>query len=449
MTHAVIATFPNEPAVLSEQSLMVRTVFDNRGGEPIEAPSPRAQSQFAYILRSQKEGGPVYGLSQSITNRRRSPDRVSTPPPVLESLAPGGKSETQEDIADFWNEGFEPGKYSLVVRYDAGGLESPKSMVSILPLVVESLSSFVSEDHLSSVLAHRRQDGQITLLQRESQVLDPREGVFLVRHLLPKGGPVSVATAIDVAPAGSGRWFAWARDGRLTASNAFGNRVLVTTQPVPAGGALLSPGFQVAVGTALFGAVSTGGRLETYLATASGLQKHWSADLRGAGGKVLWNAQPDRSVTMAWEESASGRILRQSFTADGHPRDPNPQAVTPARPAAWGMPASGAPVVWVVVADGPAFVLARISAAGDRTLARLPELSGASAWDFHEGQPDTATVASIAGGKIYSTRLENPSWRLLRDASQARGLHMLSLDGRTMWAEWIEPGYGMRRAKLP
>jgi hypothetical protein len=428
---------------------MVRTVFDNRGAESLAAPSPDSPSPFAYFLQSQKEGGPIYGLSESITDRRRSPDRVGAPQLETQPLAAGGKLERQEDIADFWSGGFEPGKYSLTVRYDAGDLESPRSVVTILPLVAESFSSFVSETHLSSVVAHRRQDGQITLLQRESEVRDPNEGVFLVRRLLPQGGAVGVATAIDVVPAGNGRWFAWARDGKLTAINGGGNRVFATTEPVPAPGALLSPGFQVAVGTALFGAVSPAGRLETYLATAAGLKKHWSSELGTAAGKVLWNAQPDGSVTVAWEDSTSGRVLRRSFAPDGQPRDAAPQVGTPGRPIAWGLPATGPPVLWAVVADGAAFVLARIPVAGDRSLTRLPELSGATAWDFDQAAQGASAVVAVAEGKIYRSPMTNPAWLAVRDAPRAQALHIVSLNGRALWAEWIEAGFGIRRVKLP
>src|SRR5581483_2318400 len=63
MNTAVIATFPVDPAVLSGQALMVRTLFDNRGPEPAQAPSSRQMSDYVYILQSQAAGGPEYGLS--------------------------------------------------------------------------------------------------------------------------------------------------------------------------------------------------------------------------------------------------------------------------------------------------------------------------------------------------------------------------------------------------
>ncbi|HEY3740875.1 MAG TPA: hypothetical protein VGL53_13575, partial [Bryobacteraceae bacterium] len=448
---------------LSGQSLPVRTIFDNRSAAEIQVPSENGSSQYLYQLRSQKEGGPVYPLSEEIAFDRRSPDRVPSPPPETQPLDAGGKVERIEDIADFANEGFEPGKYWLTVEYDAGGLVSPKSAVTILPMNVESFSSFTSDGHLSSVLAHRRLDGRVMILHRESYVRDPREGVFYVLNLLPPGasGPVSVATAIDVIPAGNGRWFAWTQAGSITASNAWGDKIMLTTEPVPASGTLLSPGFQIAVGTALFGVVSSTGHLETFLATASGLKKHWEADLGGvppASAKILWNAQSDASVVVAWEDP-NGRIVRRSFGPDGHPTDAAPQPITPGRSMAWGLPATGAPTIWAVVGDGTNFALARLGIAGERSLTRLPAFPPSAGgnigpdWDFHDAKPGASgCVASIAGQKLYSTRIDVPSWKESKEPvirEKVRGMHVVTLNGRGMWAEWIEPGYGIRRAKLP
>ncbi len=452
MNNAVIATFPTAPAVLSGQALVVRTLFDNRGSEPVDGPSRRQMSASTYILRSQAEGGPVYGLSALMTLRRRSPDKVGTPAAETQAIPAGQKVQRQEDIADYWNEGFAPGKYWLTVRWGAAGMESAKSEVAVLPLAVESMSSFVSEDSLSTVLAHHRTDGQVTLLQRESDVRDPREGTFEVRAILPKGGPVSVATAIDIVPAGSGRWYAWLRDGQLAAANGWGNKIIVSAPPIPAGGELLSPGFQVAVGTGFFATVTADGHLATYLVTNAGIGKSWAADLGSANapGKVRWNCQADRSVAVSWEEPG-GRVMGRSFDADGKPREAAPRVIVPGRPVAWGLPATGVPKVWALAGDATQYVVFRISPAGDRAMTNLPAISGVVAWDVQELSPGgSGMIAAMTPGKIHSSRLDNPAW-IENEAAvrQGRDMHIVSLNGRTMWAEWIEPGFGIRRAKLP
>jgi hypothetical protein len=452
MTNAVIATFPTAPAVLSGQALVVRTLFDNRGSEPADAPSRRQMSAYTYILRSQAGGGPQYGLSALIALRRRSPDKVGTPAPVTQPVPGGQKVEREEDIADYWNEGFAPGKYWLTVRWAAAGMESAKSEVAVLPLDVQSMSSFVSDRHLTTVLAHRRTDGQVTLLQRESYVRDPREGVFQVRAILPKGGPVAVATAIDVVPAGSGRWYAWLRDKQLAAANGWGDKIVVSAAPIGAEGELLSPGYQVAVGTGFFGTVTAAGHLQTYIVTNAGIQKSWAADLGSANapGKVRWNCQPDRSVAVSWEEPG-GRLMGRSFDADGKPREGEPKVIVPGRPVAWGLPATGVPNVWALAGDETQYVVFRISPAGDRAMTRLPAITGVLAWDFQELSPGgSGMIAAITPGKIHSSRLDNPAW-IENEAAvrEGRDMHIVSLTGRTMWAEWIEPGFGIRRVKLP
>jgi hypothetical protein len=449
MTDVVIATFPIEPTVLSGQALRVRTVVDNRGSHAVEVPLRTEPSSFVYFLRSQAVGGPTYGLSQSLTDKRRSPDRAGAPPLETEPLAGGAKFEYPEDIAEFWNAGFEPGAYWLTVRYDAGGIESPKSAVTVLPLQVEAFSSSVSVDRLSSVAVHRREDGQFLLLKRESELRDPREGDFRVLRTWPAGSSPAVATSIDVTTAGNGRWVAWLRDGKLTAINVWGDRVLRTTEDVDVPGTLLSPGFQVGVGTAMFGAVSAQGRLDTYIASSTGLKKGWSAELGSAVARARWNAQADGTLTVAWEEAPSGRVLRQVFGADGRPRTPAPFAATPGRPLTWGLPASGAATIWVVVLDASTPVVARFPPRGDRVLTRLPELPGAAAWDLLRMADASEAIVAIAGDKLHVTRLSEPGWHAVADAPRASGLHLMSLNGRAMWAEWIESGYGIRRARVP
>lgn len=450
MSDVVIATFPIEPAVLSGARLDVRTVFDNRGAGAASVPNRFEASPLRYILRSQAPGGRVYDdLSQESTDARRSPDRYSPPPPQTEMLGAGKKLEFFEDVAQFWNEGFEPGEYWLTVRYDAAGLESPKSAVTILPLVVESLSSDVTVDHLSSFVAHRAQDGTISLLQRESEVRDPREGDFTTRETLPGGSAVSVATSVDVTLAGNGRWLAWLRDGKLAAINAWGTAITKRAEPLDAHGALLSPGFQIGVGKAVFGTVTREGRLETYLASAAGLAKGWSADLGSATERARWNAQPDGSVTVVWEETASGRVMVRSFDAAGSPRDAAPRAITPGRPATWGLPPTGAATPWVLVLDGGTPVIATFPPGGERQVTRLPALPDARAWQFLQTQRDTGVVVALSGSTVRSTRLGSTEWNVIADAPGSSGLHLVSLDGRSIWTEWIEEGRGIRLARVP
>ena len=123
----------------------------------------------------------------------------------------------------------------------------------------------------------------------------------------------------------------------------------------------------------------------------------------------------------------------------------SPKVITPGRPLAWGLAASGTPTIWAAISDRSEFVVARIGPGGDRVMTRLPALSGVVGWDLCE-----STIAAMTDEKIYSARLDQPAWSAnSATVHQARAMHIVSLNGRTIWAEWIEAGFGIRRAKLP
>jgi hypothetical protein len=123
----------------------------------------------------------------------------------------------------------------------------------------------------------------------------------------------------------------------------------------------------------------------------------------------------------------------------------------PGRPIAWGLPPAGAPNVWALAGDETQYVLFRISPAGDRAMTRLPAITGVLAWDFRESaESGSGTIAAMTNGKIQCSRLDRPAWIATEAAvRESRDMHIVSLTGRTMWAEWIEPGFGIRRVKLP
>lgn len=453
MEGLAIATFPVEAAAISGESLQFRTVLENRGETPLRVPSPNSPSQFAYELQPQREGGRVYKVSAADRDRRRS---VHLPAPVqvqYEMLSPGRRLEWVEDLADFLNEGIEPGKYFVTVQYLAAAATSPKAGVAVLPVKVESLSSAVSGSSLTSVLAHHREDGGVTLLQRESR-LDPRETVFYRRQGLPAGGPVAVAVAIDVVPAGSGRWFAWLRDRKLTASVGWGNRTILTSEAIPVEASepeLLSPGFQVAAGTALFGVVDRKGgavQLVTYLASSSGLKRHWVASLTSSGAAaVRWNCQPDGSVTVVWEEPASGRLLSRGFRPDGRSFDDAPRVLSNSRLAAWSVVPSGAFIVSALGEVRGGYRYAQLGAGAAADPGAVAELAGATAWGFYLSG-DRVSIVAATGAGIWQTK-PGGAWQSVAESNGPHRLHVFSIPRGSSWMEWVESDYGIRRAKLP
>jgi hypothetical protein len=302
-------------------------------------------------------------------------------------------------------------------------------------------------------LAHHREDGGVTLLQRESR-LDPRETVFYRRQGLPAGGPVAVAVAIDVVPAGSGRWFAWLRDRKLTASVGWGNRTILTSEAIPVEASepeLLSPGFQVAVGTALFGVVDRKGgavQLVTYLASSSGLKRHWVASLTSSGAAaVRWNCQPDGSVTVVWEEPASGRLLSRGFRPDGRSVDDAPRVLSNSRLAAWSVVPSGAFTVSALGEVRGGYRYAQLGAGAAADPGAVAELAGATAWGFYLSG-DRVSIVAATGAGIWQTK-PGGAWQSVAESKGPHRLHVFSIPRGSSWMEWVESDYGIRRAKLP
>jgi hypothetical protein len=58
-------------------------------------------------------------------------------------------------------------------------------------------------------------------------------------------------------------------------------------------------------------------------------------------------------------------------------------------------------------------------------------------------------MAAIAGDKVHAMRLSDTAWHAVADAPRASGLHLMTLNRRSLWAEWFESGYGIRRARMP
>jgi hypothetical protein len=453
MEGLAIATFPVKSAVLSGESLPFRTVVENTGSTPLQVPSVDAVSQFIYELRSQQEGGPNYVVSAVDTNRRRSPYPPAPSQPVFQTLAPGESADRIEDLAEFLDEGIPPGRYFVTVRYPGGNITSPKAVVTILPDIVESFSSAVSVDTITSVMAHRRYDGGVALFQREA-LRDPQAAVFYQRQSLPSSGPISVATAIDVVAAGAGRWFAWLHDGTLTASVGWGDRTIVTTKPVRVDASqpeLLSPGFQTAPGVGLFGVIDRKGdavRLFAYVADRSGLKLHWAAELSTAGAAaVQWNCQPNGAVTVVWQEPASGRLLSKDFQPDGRSTDATARVRTSSRPVAWAVAPSGPLAISVLGAFQGSYRYARLGAESVAEPNPIAELAGVTGWGFAPTATGVAIVAATASG--ISHIKPGGAWQTVLETKTPQRLHVFAMPGGSWWAEWVVPGYGIRRIKLP
>ena len=404
MDGLAIATIPVEAAAISGESVLFRTVLENRGSSAVQVPGRSSPSQFTYELRSQREGGRIYNVSAADRDRRRDLNSPAQVPFQSEMLVPGQRIEWTEDLADLMNEGFEPGIYTVTAHYAEGNAVSPRTVVTILPGRVESVSSAMSHDSLTSVIAHRREDGCVILLQRES-LRDPRETVFYQRQIILFSGPISVATAIDIVPAGSGRWFAWLRDGTLTASVGWGDRTIVTSQPVQLNATqpeMLSPGFQVGDGLALFGVIDRHGdavQLTTYVADGSDLRIHWTAELTTTGaGTAQWHCRPNGSVNVIWQEPASGRLLSREFQPHGYPVEAAPRVRMNSVPAAWSLAPAGPLAISVLGLFEGSYRYVRLGESSMVDPNPIPGLPGVVGWGFLPAEVGVNIVAATEAG---------------------------------------------------
>jgi hypothetical protein len=467
MDGLVIGTFPKLRAVLPGESLFVDTVFENPGPGPVDVPNSEGPSPFAYDLLKAAGGAAAYEVSQDLRDTRRARDIAPPQDRPPQALAAGETLRREEDLAEMHNEDFAPGKYLLRARVPYEGpatSTSASSPFTVLVPRVESFSSGVCGNRkvLSTVYAHRREDGGVLILQRES-LTDPREGVAFRRIQLPAGPATQVAVALDAMVAGNGRWFGWLRDGVFEAAVGWGNRVIIRAVPAKVGDAqsvLLSPGFQVDVGVGLFGFVlnaSGPARLKALRASAAGLAPAFETELSPqAVRNVRWNYRADAGITVFWED-ASGQLLERSFDNDGKPLQTTRAATGGLVPLAWDLPALGEPALRAVVrARDGRFLLVEPATGGTAPLA-LPAFSDAAGTDrpsfsFCRTAPSKTKVVAVAAGKVWSTSQEAGgfgAWQVLSETHDAQYLHAFSPRGRTCWAEWIEKGIGTRRVALP
>ena len=470
MEGLTIGTFPKLRAVLPGESTFVESTFENRGSAPIELPSNAGHSPLAYDLLSDKDRVVRYQVSQAARDERRNKDLAPPREFPPQTLQPGRSVQRQEDLVDLAGEDFAPGKYLIRTRYPEEGTPEVVSALSPFTVLVPKIESFSSsgaglQGKLVTAYAHRRDDGGVLLLQRES-FSTPAEGVAFRRIQLGPGPAVQVAIAVDAVEAGNGRWFGWLRDGSFEAASGWGNRVVTRLQPTRIGASdtvLLSPGFQVDVGVGMFGFIlNVNGttHLKAVRTTGTGTTVVFDTELTPHGiSNVRWNYRPDSGFALFWQ-GADGRVSRRLIDPNGKPLG---EAVVTSSvpPSAWDVAPLGNPelVSTVHAPDGRTFF--RNLGSGSREdasrvapaeLAKLPEgMPPNPAFTFCTTEAGIKVIAA-GGGKIWSTSI-SPSgggvWLHVADAAQPAYLHAFAPRGRTCWAEWLELGVGLRRAKLP
>ena len=462
MDGLTIGTVPKDRAVLPGEQFLVETTFENHGARAAQVPNRQGPSPFVYELLAEKNRAVLLSISMIMRDERRMRDLLPPKMFPMEMLGPGESLSRDEDLAEYLNAGIAPGKYLLRAKYphDQPVAETALAPITVLTPKYESFSSAVCPrlQILTSVFAHRREDGGVLILQRDS-LADPREGVFYRRLKLDAGPPVSVATAVNVVNAGSGRWFGWLRGGALQAAHGWGNRII--TQPGPlvvgdGGARLISPGFQVDVGVGLFGVVvPQGGRLmlRTVRATAQGLKVAWQGDIGPDSAQdVRWNHRPEQGTTVVWRDPATSLLHHAAFHPDGKPLQAD-AVLTRVPVIAWDLETTGDPVVRMVARDAAGnYRLATFRQGPGKPadpLQSLPPLENVSQWGICGVGDESAKVVAVSAAKLWAASAGQTTWVPIADVKDTSNLHAFSPRGRTCWAEWVERGSGIVRMAIP
>jgi hypothetical protein len=463
-----LRTNPQRRAVLTGESLPVRTILGNDGTEPVLAAVTSRPSPFRFeLVRLEAEPQPpAYIVSNHALELALARGPLEDPEPGGEApLEPGRRVSWDEDVAVLASEPFAPGDYQIYATYPTGDV-AVRSLASA-PITVRAPAITVAHTEmcrlrhsLVTVLAHREGNDTV-LLERESFPRRHAYGIFH-RRLTMHGGITQLATSIDTAPITGGRWTAWidAR-GRLGAMNGWGTRTFHTPEPVQPGlegTRLARPGFQLADASALF--LVHGRDRDRYVMREAYISpdgwrfgRHWDwreplpdrvAVRTGANGPVVYwfSAQPEPAV---WWQPLGGEPAEAVRLADDGPL------------AAWEVRAIGDPGAIQLLcgpnADGR-MAWRSVEASGGEPAPPLRFDSPAGAvreWAIPSWTSGAAPVVAVtdAGIVVAWPEIDGRRWQQLPDSDgQVSHLRLVTLDGRQFWLEWRDAGFGIRRRRL-
>lgn len=261
-----IVCTPKAAEFLPGEQLLVTSELKNDGSQPamvIDLASG-ATSPFTYELRSAKDSQIVYSVSASERRTRvAGGDVVPREEPALVELKPGTSTTITEDLAEYAPAGFVTGRYQIIARYAAEGIElasSPAEMRIEAPRNAALASIFCPTKRVfCSAFDHAGFDKTTSLFHRETFTHDPENGSFR-RWITLKEGPTAapvqgMAIALQSDFEAKGRWFAWLQKNAIAGAKVWRTALMLQIAP----GAielqeprLLDAGFQLQNGSAIF-----------------------------------------------------------------------------------------------------------------------------------------------------------------------------------------------------
>lgn len=476
MTGVVLSVEAPGPTLVTQQAVPVATWVRNTAASPQLVPSPEGPSRYVFRL-SQQTGMPsLPGVVELSEKSHAESLHDGTPAPVvpdaLFNLGPGLRSRRTDDVVALLNRPLGPGVYEVLPLWprDDGTVLQPAAaarfeVVAPRPAAL-SMAVCSTDQRRPFVFVQPQAAGGHTLLLQEAFPGGKALAVF--RPVLSGAGPAgSVAISIKPAEAPGGRWVAWLR-GQVLAARRVPS--LLEPEPTPevtlpasADGRLLSPGFTLADGSGLFVAVlrrsdDTPGlqvvRVHEGGAQTVGDLLRWAT--RSPRFPVLRYLDMGRgtgALQLVWDEGQT--VMAQTFAlqagtvspvAAAQPLGTLDDPIVGLSASALGNRQPAAVFVACSTAGHGVRVLRLRAPAATRPAPELdlPALAAAPRALALQGMRSGAAVAAAFPDRINYAMPGDKQWRTHECRSDAAFLRLTSIDGNTLWLEWLDPSHGFR-----
>lgn len=243
MTDLSLTFTINAPRALSGQSVGVRVEFKNVSAQTLQLLQPYGVQAppLVFALRTSPDDAekPVYELSRAqLDAALLGHDTPMGLPPEFVDLAPGDKTETEDDLGELTLAPIAVGHYFVRAEWRQPGLPAVSNFDALeilAPVVVAYSPLLCAESHEAvGLLAHQGDTGTI-VFERRVTTPEPQVGRLTTRHFLPTPSVVrDVAIAAHTANDVRGRWHAWLRDNELWAAQSWGDALMAKPAPLRA-----------------------------------------------------------------------------------------------------------------------------------------------------------------------------------------------------------------------